>query len=248
MMSSVSHGRPPRLYVFSGAGLSAESGIPTFRTGDGIWSSANLDKVCNFLTWRRNREAVFAFYNARIAEKREARPNDAHRMLAAWQEAWGTERVRLVTQNIDDLLERAGARQVVHLHGDVHSLLCTACDCRFPKDGEHYRLDTACPACGDVESVKPGVVFFNEAAPEYVTLHRMQLEMTERDLFVAIGTAFQVVGPESLLPRERRLRHARNFLVDPQPSRPECFGHVEAVSASVGLRNLQARIEALMAE
>jgi NAD-dependent deacetylase len=246
-VSSSKHSIGPRLYVFSGAGLSAESGIPTFRTGGGIWSQESIDEVCNFLTWRRNREAVFHFYNQRVAEKRGARPNEAHRILSAWQTTWGIERVRLITQNIDDLLEQAGAQHVTHLHGDMHSMLCTSCDLRFPKSGEDYRLDTACPRCGAVELVKPGVVFFNEAAPEYVTLRRMQLEMTDDDVFVAIGSAFQVVSPESMLPRERWYRHGRNFLVDPEPRRTEFFGYVEPESATVGLSNIESRVNALMA-
>lgn len=245
-MSSAQHFTGPRLYVFSGAGLSAESGISTFRTGGGIWSRESIDEVCNFLTWRRNREAVFHFYNQRIAEKRNARPNDAHRILAAWQGLWGPERVRLITQNIDDLLEQAGALHVTHLHGDMHSMFCTACDLRFPKSGEEYRLDTACPRCGTAETVKPGVVFFQEAAPEYVKLHRMQHEMTGDDIFIAIGTAFQVVSPEAMLPRERWRRHERSFLVDPEPHRAEFFGCVEQESATVGLRNLESRVHALM--
>ncbi|MFM0185563.1 NAD-dependent deacetylase [Paraburkholderia nemoris] len=245
-MSSAQHVSSPRLYVFSGAGLSAESGIPTFRTGNGIWTQESIDKVCNFLTWRQNREAVFRFYNARIFETRDSRPNEAHQILAAWQSMWGTERVRLITQNIDDLLERAGAQHVTHLHGDMHSMLCTSCDLRFPKDGDEYRLDTACPGCGEVEAVKPGVVFFQEAAPEYTKLHRMQREMTDDDLFVAIGSAFHVVSPESMLPRERWHRHERNFLIDPEPRRPEFFGCVEQEFATVGLRNLESRINAMM--
>ncbi len=245
-MSSAAHPTGPRLHVFSGAGLSAESGIPTFRTGDGIWSQASIDEVCNFLTWRRHREAVFRFYNARIDEQRDARPNAAHRLLAAWQAEWGTERVRLVTQNIDDLLEKAGARRVTHLHGDMHSLLCTVCDTRFPNAAGRYRLDTACPHCGAVEEVKPGVVFFNEAAPEYATLHRMQLEMRDEDLFVAVGSAFQVVAPENLLPRSRWRAHPRNLLVDPEPSRTELFGCVEARPATLGLSNLDPLVRAWM--
>jgi NAD-dependent deacetylase len=245
-VSSAQRFTRPRLYVFSGAGLSAESGIPTFRTGGGIWSQESIDEVCNFLTWRQNRQAVFRFYNERIAEKRDARPNDAHRMLAAWQSTWGTDRVRLVTQNIDDLLEQAGAQHVTHLHGDMHSLLCTSCDLRFPKSEDEYRLDTSCPICGAVETVKPGVVFFHEAAPEYMKLHRMQLEMTDDDLFIAIGSAFQVVSPENMLPRERWWQHERNFLVDPEPNRVELFGHVQAESATTGLRKLESRIHELM--
>ncbi|MFL9987313.1 SIR2 family NAD-dependent protein deacylase [Paraburkholderia sediminicola] len=245
-MSSAQHVLGPRLYVFSGAGLSAESGISTFRTGNGIWTQESIDKVCNFLTWRQNREAVFRFYNERIFEKRDARPNEAHQILATWQHMWGTERVRLVTQNIDDLLERAGAQHVTHLHGDMHSMLCTSCDLRFPKNAEAYRLDTACPRCGAVEAVKPGVVFFHEAAPEYLKLHRMQLEMTDDDLFIAIGTAFQVVSPENMLPSERWRQHERNFLIDPEPRRTEFFGCVEPEFATVGLRNLESRVHALM--
>jgi NAD-dependent deacetylase len=237
---------PSAQHVCAGAGLSAESGIPTFRTGGGIWSQESIDEVCNFLTWRRNREAVFRFYNERISEKRDARPNEAHLILAAWQSTWGAERVRLITQNIDDLLEQAGAQDVTHLHGDMHSMLCTSCDLRFPKSGEAYRLDTACPRCGAVETVKPGVVFFHESAPEYMKLHRAQHEMTSDDVFIAIGTAFQVVSPESMLPRERWCQHKRNFLIDPEPRRAEFFGCVEPEFATVGLRNLESRINSLM--
>jgi len=240
-------GRRPRLVVFSGAGLSAESGISTFRTGDGIWTRASIDEVCNFLTWRRNRAAVFRFYNERLAEGASAQPNAAHRLLAQWQQRWGPARVRLITQNIDDLLEQAGARSVVHLHGDMASLLCTDCDLRFA-GAARGMLDAnaACPECGQVASVKPGVVFFNEAAPEYAKLYRLQHDMTDDDLFVAIGTAFEVIPPERLLPRERCYAHARNFLVDPAPRREECFGVIEAAPATVGLQALAPEIEALM--
>jgi NAD-dependent deacetylase len=239
--------RAPHLIVFSGAGLSAESGISTFRTGDGIWSHANIDEVCNYLTWRRNRPAVFRFYNQRISECAGARPNDAHRLLAQWQETWGTERVHLVTQNIDDMLEQAGARQVTHLHGGMISLLCTDCDYRFPASGPGLDPKAACPSCGEVEGVKPGVVFFNEAAPEYETLWRVQQAMTPDDLFIAVGTAFEVIPPERLLPRERVGQHPRNFLVDPAPRRTECFGVVERNPATVGLRNLADTVENMMA-
>lgn len=245
-MAELQQRRMPRLYVFSGAGLSAESGISTFRTGDGIWTRDSIDEVCNYLTWRRNRPAVFRFYNARLAEYGDAQPNEAHRLLAEWQQTWGTERVHLVTQNIDDLLEQAGARQVTHLHGDMVTLLCTDCDYRFPMNGETLDSQSACPSCGQAEGVKPGVVFFNEAAPEYETLWRIQQAMTADDLFIAVGTAFEVIPPERLLPPERLGQHSRNFVVDPAPRRTECFGVVEANAATVGLRNLADTVEQLM--
>jgi NAD-dependent deacetylase len=241
------HIRAPCLYVFSGAGLSVESGLSTFRTGDGIWTKANVDKVCNFTTWRRNRDAVFRFYNERIAEKRNTRPNEAHQILAQWQKTWGTDRVWLITQNIDDFLEQAGAQEVVHLHGDMHSLQCTSCDFRFPREGDEFRPDAACPKCGEVDSVKPGIVFFNESAPKYLNLHRMQVEMKENDLFVAIGSSFEVISPEAMLPWSRLGRHERNFLIDPAPRCTEYFGVVERESATIGLHNLASAVTRMMA-
>jgi NAD-dependent deacetylase len=236
----------PNLYVFSGAGLSAESGLSTFRTGDGIWTRNSVDEVCNIRTWRRNRPAVFDFYNDRIREKHDAEPNAAHKLLAQWQKRWGAERVHLLTQNVDDLLEKAGATSVIHLHGDLNSLMCTACELAFPKEDLYLDPLAACPICGNHEGVKPGVVFFGEAAPAYRHLHRIRMEMRECDLFLAVGSAFEVVPPEAMLPLERQYDHLRNFLVDPSPSRSEMFGAVEAQPATIGLQRLEAQISALM--
>jgi NAD-dependent deacetylase len=238
--------RTPRLYVFSGAGLSAESGLSTFRTGDGIWTRNSVDEVCNIHTWRKNRQAVFRFYNDRIREKHGAEPNAAHKLLAKWQNKWGAERVQLLTQNVDDLLEKAGATSVIHLHGDLNSLLCTACDLAFPKEGLYFDPAAACPICGNHEGVKPGVVFFGEAAPAYQSLHRLRAEMRACDLFLAIGSAFEVVPPEAMLPWDRQNEHPRNFLVDPSPNRSEMFGVVEAQPATTGLQNLEEQIAGLM--
>jgi NAD-dependent deacetylase len=238
--------RTARLYVFSGAGLSAESGLSTFRTGDGIWTRNSVDEVCNIHTWRKNRQAVFQFYNDRIREKHGAEPNAAHKLLAKWQNKWGAERVQLLTQNVDDLLEKAGATSVIHLHGDLNSLLCTACDLAFPKEGLFFDAAAACPICGNHEGVKPGVVFFGEAAPAYQSLHRLRAEMRACDLFLAIGSAFEVVPPEAMLPRDRQNEHPRNFLVDPSPNRSEMFGVVEAQPATTGLQHLEEQIAGLM--
>ncbi|MBC8737163.1 NAD-dependent deacetylase [Paraburkholderia sp. UCT31] len=239
---------PPRLYVFSGAGLSAESGISTFRTGDGIWTKAKIGEVCDFNTWRRNRDAVFSFYNGLVEHKLDAKPNAAHRILAKWQEMWGADRVRLLTQNVDDLLEQAGATDVVHLHGDMHSLLCTDCDHRFPKNNEYYDPAAACPTCGQVEPVKPGVVFFNESAPNYRFLQHMRRDLTEDDIVIAVGTSFEVLSPVDLLPPPRWNDVDRNMLVDPAPTGTEFFGVVEAHPATIGLRNLHERVMDLMGD
>lgn len=239
---------PPKLFVFSGAGLSAESGLATFRTGDGIWTRNNIDEVCNIRTWRANRTAVFSFYNDRIREKRHAAPNAAHALLAKWQSEWGVERVELLTQNVDDLLEKAGAVSVIHLHGDLNTLLCTACEFVFPKDASYLNPEVTCPICGNRDGVKPGVVFFGEAAPAYRHLHRLRAEMRECDLFLAVGSAFEVVGPDMMLPWGRQNRHPRNFLVDPSPRRSGVFGVVQCEPATIGLQRLEEQIADLMQE
>lgn len=235
-----------RLYVFSGAGLSAESGLSTFRTGDGIWTRNSVDEVCNIHTWRQNRLTVFEFYNERLRENNKATPNVAHKLLAQWQRRWGAERVQLLTQNVDDLLEKAGATSVVHLHGDLNSLLCTSCDLVLPKDGPYLDPMAACPICEKHDGVKPGVIFFGECAPAYRHLRRLSAEMRACDLFLCVGTAFEVVPPEAMLPSDRWCEHPGNVLVDPSPCRREMFGVVEAHPATVGLQNLRTKITTLM--
>jgi NAD-dependent deacetylase len=238
--------RAPRLYVFSGAGLSAESGVATFRSAGGVWSKVRLDEVCNYRTWREHRTAVFRFYNDRLREIEAARPNRAHRTLARWQQTWGSDRVRLITQNVDDLLERGGASDVVHLHGDLKSLRCTDCDHRFAALAPTIDDRAACPQCGLIDGVKPGVVMFYESAPAYATLEQMWAEMSADDLFVAVGTSFEVIQPDRLLPRYRLGRYALNVLVDPSPECTEFFGIVEHQVASVGLDRIEQIVSAAM--
>ena len=236
---------PPRLFVLSGAGLSAESGIATFRSADGIWSKESINKVCNLDTWLENRPDVFAFYNARLADMRNAEPNEAHRRLAQWQKRWGADRVQLLTQNVDDLLEKAGAQEVLHLHGDIHHYLCTACGHQFERTSAQWDENLSCPACEDTVAVKPGVVFFNENAPAYSHLQAMRASITNEDLFVAVGTSFAVISPVQMLPRARWSAHPRSFLVDPSPLE-DMFGVVCAKPASVGLVEIERVVAAMM--
>lgn len=238
--------RAPRLYIFSGAGLSAESGVATFRAAGGVWSKAKVEEICNYRTWRDHRTDVFRFYNERLMEIERARPNGAHRTLARWQHAWGCDRVRLITQNVDDLLERGGATNVVHLHGDLKSLRCTDCDHRFAASGWAIDDRAACPHCGEIDAVKPGVVMFYESAPAYTTLEQMWSEMAPDDIFVAVGTAFEVIQPDRLLPRYRLGRYPLNVLVDPLPKCTEFFGIVEEQVATVGLDRIKPIVQAAM--
>lgn len=119
-------GKNPKLLVFSGAGISAESGISTFRDagGNGLWNGYRIEDVCTSHTWKQNFALVHSFYNARRQQLGQANPSSAHAMVASWQARYDTT---IITQNVDDLLERAGVQNVIHLHGFLREMLCTAC-------------------------------------------------------------------------------------------------------------------------
>jgi NAD-dependent deacetylase len=238
----------PTLYVWSGAGLSADSGIPTFRDVNGLWTQEDFDRVCNFETWRMYRDEVFDFYDRRLHMIERVKPNSAHKILAAWQGRWGPDRVTLITQNIDGLLEAEGAQAVTHVHGDLEHMFCVECDLRFPRQGSGFDRTQSCPRCGEFESVKPGTIFFNEPAPEYEAIMAMKTRMTQDDIFVAVGTSFTVVSPYHLLNKDRLSKHRRNVLIDPRPTYTEFFGLVVEESAGTGLGQIAARIERAMQE
>jgi NAD-dependent deacetylase len=246
-MSKNSLPSSPILYVLSGAGLSAESGLATFRSEDGIWSSHALERVCNFNTFRQNRDEVFAFYNGRKVEVDRVGPHAGHTRLAAWQARWGAQRVRLLTQNVDDLLERAGATDVVHLHGDLESLLCTACNFRWRIGKARLDPKAPCPRCESLEDVKPGVVFFHESAPEYEHLIAMAEHIRPRDFLVVVGTSATVVRPWEFLP-DWRVSHDHNIQINPHPEVPECYGHNIALPASIGIEMAEALIAEAMSK
>lgn len=235
----------PTLYVFSGAGLSAESQIATFRDKGGIWSKNSIERVCHIDTWQANRDEVYDFYEQRRAEMLDKAPNVAHALLAKWQLKWGKERVRLLTQNVDLLLEEAGAPDVVHLHGRINDLLCTHCNLYFEVTPERFGRHTACPRCGLIESVKPGVVFFGEHAPQYSHLSDMREALRPQDIVIVVGTSLLVLAPHQFLP-PRRYDCLRNWQVNPAPDMPEWFGVNQKATASVGLQDLEPLLFELM--
>jgi NAD-dependent deacetylase len=188
--------KPPRLIVFSGAGLSAESGLPTFRGDSGLWEDVPIRRVCHIDTWRENFAAVHEFYDARRMAEAKAEPNAAHRTIAEWQRAW-PGRVAILTQNIDRLLERAGCSGVVHLHGDIRSLHCLACEAEWEIGSGPYD-QKGCPECGTRQEVKPAVVFFGEMAPLYRDLYEIVQELRPQDTVVVVGTSGAVLPADRL--------------------------------------------------
>jgi len=191
----------PHLIVFSGAGLSAESGLSTFRGPSGLWEGFSIRTVCDISTWEENFKAVHDFYDSRRAACAEAQPNVAHRTIADWQKTW-PGRVTILTQNIDGLLENAGCTAVIKLHGDVRILRCLDCGGEWEIAGNQYDRK-GCPQCGGSERVKPGVVFFGEAAPRYTELHDIVARMRANDTAVVVGTSGAVLPADRLFALSR---------------------------------------------
>jgi NAD-dependent deacetylase len=188
--------RPSRLIVFSGAGLSAESGLPTFRGESGLWEGVPIRKVCHIDTWHANFEPVHGFYDARRIAESKAEPNVGHQTIMEWQKTW-PGRIHILTQNIDTLLERAGCADVVHLHGEIQKLRCL--DCGWVWEIEAVPYDRkGCPSCGSQKEVKPDVVFFGEAAPRYSHLHTIAQSLGPKDTVVVVGTSGAVLPADRL--------------------------------------------------
>jgi NAD-dependent deacetylase len=175
-----------RIVILTGAGISRESGLHTFRDADGIWARHRIEDVATPEAFRRDPAAVHAFYNARRRGLLDPaiRPNAAHLALAELERRWPGE-VLLVTQNIDDLHERAGSQNLIHMHGEILKRRCAQCgdvtQCR-----EDLTLDLVCLACASLGSLRPHVVWFGEMPLE---MDRIFKALGEADLFLSIGTS-----------------------------------------------------------
>lgn len=184
-----------KVYIVIGAGLSAESGIPTFRDIGGLWHNHKIDEVCNYDTWESNFSTVHQFYNQRRAELADVAPNAMHLAIAEWQKKYGKDRVINITTNVDDLLERSGVVDVIHLHGDLTKIVNV-------KTGDVSDIGyNEYDYVSGSKDIKPYVVFFGENAPEYNTLRSIvNFDMRHRDLVIFLGMSFQVVPASNCLP------------------------------------------------
>lgn len=187
-----------KIVILTGAGISAESGLGTFRDVGGLWSEYDLEEVATPEGFARDPALVHRFYNARRANCLGAHPNAAHSALARLQDFTKGDTV-IVTQNIDDLHERGGARDVVHMHGELLRALCASCGHRWDAPPEMDPRDP-CPACGR-PAVRPDVVWFGE-----MPYHMAEIEahLATCDLFVAIGTSGAVYPAAGFVAGARR--------------------------------------------
>ena len=173
-----------RIVILTGAGLSAESGLGTFRGRGGLWNSHNLNDVATPGGFARNPPMVHDFYNQRRSRLKEIKPNAAHLALARLEREHAGD-VLIVTQNVDALHEAAGCRQLIHMHGELGRALCSGCGTSLPWT-QDLSLDTACPSCRETGFMRPDVVWFGEMPRE---MERISEALAACTLFVAVGTS-----------------------------------------------------------
>jgi NAD-dependent deacetylase len=207
-----------KVVVLTGAGISAESGVPTFRDADGLWEGHRVEDVATPEAFDRDPDTVHRFYDARRAALAAVEPNPAHLALARLEQ-WLGDDLLVVTQNIDDLHERAGSTRVLHMHGELLSALCAACAHRTPwHDDLHHGPE--CPQCATA-SLRPDVVWFGEVPYE---MDRIFEHLESCDLFVSIGTS-GAVYPAAGFVRAARAYGARTLELNLQPSEGSMFFH-----------------------
>jgi NAD-dependent deacetylase len=194
-----------RLVIFTGAGISAESGLKTFRDQGGLWEQYRIEDVATFDAWTNNMKLVLEFYNQRRKQVMEAEPNNAHKFIADLQKDFD---VHVITQNIDDLHERAGSKKVLHLHGEIMKARSSVDDnLIYPLKKWEIKIGEVCEKGSQL---RPHIVWFGEMVPEMENAYGI----TEKaDLFVVIGTSLNVYPAAGLL---NYVNHnTPKWLVDP---------------------------------
>ena len=199
------------IVILTGAGVSAESGIDTFRDAGGLWEQHRVEDVATPEAFERDPDLVLRFYDQRREAVQTKVPNDAHLALGRLDAGWNGK-LLLVTQNIDDLHERGGAHRVLHIHGEHLNAWCTSCDVRSRWTGTLIERP-ACPACGD-HALRPDVVWFGEMP---YRMDEIYSALREADLFVSIGTSGAVYPAAGFVQSARDLG-ARTLELNLEPS------------------------------
>ncbi|HFD2143694.1 SIR2 family NAD-dependent protein deacylase [Acinetobacter baumannii] len=200
-----------KLVVFSGAGMSAESGISTFRDSNGLWENYDIQQVATPEAWERNPALVQRFYNERRKNILEAQPNEAHQYIAKLQDHYD---VQVITQNIDDLHERAGSQNVLHLHGNIRLAKSSGPDAQYTTqfyEVNGWKLDLEQDFCPDGYPLRPHVVWFGEAVPAYEEAICL---VQSADIFIVIGSTLSVYPVAALV--HEIPHYTKAYYIDPQ--------------------------------
>ena len=206
------------IVILTGAGISAESGLATFRGPEGLWEGRRVEEICTPEALAADRALVLDFYDQRRRALASVEPNAAHKALAYLDRHWPGE-LLIVTQNVDDLHERAGARRMLHMHGELLSALCGACGERSGFGGDMIG-GPRCAACGQDE-LRPDIVFFGEMPYE---MERIDRALMQADLFVSIGTS-GAVYPAAGFVQTARHAGAETLELNLDPSAGSVYFH-----------------------
>lgn len=224
------------IVILSGAGISAESGIKTFRDGDGLWENHRIEEVATYDAWLNNRDLVLEFYNQRRKQLLTCEPNDAHRQLVILEEKYN---VQIITQNVDDLHERAGSKNVLHLHGELLKVRSTA-DERLVYD---WKIDLVNgDKCEKQSQLRPHIVWFGEPVPMMDAAAKLA---AKADIFIVIGTSLVVYPAAGLIHYTDYT--VPKYVIDPNRPVVSNIQPIEYITekASIGVRKL---VERLMVE
>jgi len=215
-------GAQDRLFVLTGAGISAESGLATFRGSGGLWNGHRVEEVATPEAWEANPELVWRFYSMRRRDASSAQPNAAHCALAAIEEQMG-DRFYLCTQNVDDLHERAGSRRLHHMHGELFQSRCASCEEPFA-DRAFYESAAALPTCKSCgEPVRPHIVWFGEIPLDMEGIYR---QLDRATVLLVIGTSGSVY-PAAGFVHIANQRGIRTMYIGPEePQNADAFNEI----------------------
>jgi NAD-dependent deacetylase len=243
MQNRIEIGLEDRLFVLTGAGVSAESGLPTFRDNDGLWNGYRIEEVATPEAWGDDAALVWSFYAMRRKDAAEAKPNPAHTALAHLEEQLG-ERFFLCTQNVDNLHERAGSKRVIHMHGELFRSRCER-ECGRPDFADQgvYESVKQIPLCECGGRIRPHIVWFGEAP---LAMDEILAELDRCTVLLVAGSSGTVHPAASFVQWARR-RGVRTCYVGPEhPLNADRFNEIilaKAGEALPGLFNIRSQVE-----
>lgn len=220
-----------KIVVLSGAGVSAESGIPTFRASDGLWEGHRIEEVASPEGWHNNPAKVLDFYNQRRKNVMEAQPNEAHKILAQLERNFD---VTIITQNVDDLHERAGSSHVIHLHGELLKARSSADENYvIPLSNWELKMGDKCPKGAQM---RPHIVWFGEPVP---MMEEAIMEAMNADIFVVVGTSLLVYPAAGLI--DYAPRQAPKYIIDPKTPAVSALPNLHFIEevATTGVKKLE---------
>lgn len=224
----------PKLVVFTGAGISAESGIKTFRDSGGLWEEYDINEVATPQAWEKNQKLVLEFYNKRRAQILEAKPNLAHEILVEFEKKYD---VHIITQNIDDLHERAGSKKVLHLHGEItKSRSSVDSNLIYPIKSSELKLGDLCEKGSQL---RPHIVWFGELVP---MMDLAYIVAEKADIFIVVGTSMNVYPAAGIIDYiENKIP---KYLIDPNSVKVNGINNLRVIQekASIGLSMLAKEI------